>query len=66
HELSKCFIYSYENRSISGPHMIICSALCALYITYNFSLKIPFQEMNASLKVKDYISVVFKLFITMS
>lgn len=47
-------------------HMIICSALCALYITCNLSLKIVFQELSASLKVKDCIFVVFKLFITMS
>lgn len=46
--------------------MIICSALCALYITRNFSLKIFFQGMSARLKVKDCIFVVFKLFITVS
>jgi len=46
--------------------MIICSALCALYITYNLSFKMFFQEMNANLKVIDCIFVVFKLFVTMS
>uniref|UniRef100_A0A8C7AEA9 Uncharacterized protein n=1 Tax=Neovison vison TaxID=452646 RepID=A0A8C7AEA9_NEOVI len=48
------------------PHMIICSALCALYITDNLSFETFFQEMNASLKVIDCTFVVFKLFVTMS
>lgn len=42
---------------------IICSALCVLYISYNLSFKMFFQEMNASLKAIDCIFVVFKLFI---
>lgn len=45
-----------------GHPLVICSALCALYI----SLKIFFQEMNAGPKVEDCIFVVFELFITMS
>lgn len=48
------------------PHMITCSALCALYITDNLSFETFFQEMNASLKVIDCTFVVFKLFVTVS
>lgn len=40
-------------------HMIVCCALCELYITYNLSSKTFFQKMNASLKVIDCIFVVF-------
>uniref|UniRef100_A0A9L0T1F6 Uncharacterized protein n=1 Tax=Equus caballus TaxID=9796 RepID=A0A9L0T1F6_HORSE len=42
-------------------HMLICSASCALHISYSLSFKMCFQEMNASLKVIECIYIVFKL-----
>uniref|UniRef100_A0A452T0T2 Uncharacterized protein n=2 Tax=Ursus TaxID=9639 RepID=A0A452T0T2_URSMA len=43
------------------PHMITCSAFCGLYITDNLSFKTFFQEMNASLKVIDFIHAYSEL-----
>uniref|UniRef100_A0A4W2FKY4 Uncharacterized protein n=1 Tax=Bos indicus x Bos taurus TaxID=30522 RepID=A0A4W2FKY4_BOBOX len=64
HELSKCFIYTYKNilscilNIQCENHVIICSALCMLYITY-LSLKMFFQEMNTNLNVLDCIFTNF-------